>query len=82
MNVSNVMPGVVYLNGEFMPRERATLSVDDRGFIFGDGIYEVTRVVNGRLFEADRTCAAAVRASRIGIDPRLTPEQIIDIHTA
>ena len=48
------MPGVVYLNGEFLPRERATLSVDDRGFIFGDGIYEVTRVVNGRLFEADR----------------------------
>ena len=75
------MPGVVYLNGEFLPRERATLSVDDRGFIFGDGIYEVTRVVNGRLFEADRHMRRLQYGLRgIGIDPRMTPEQIIDIH--
>jgi D-alanine transaminase len=75
------MPGVVYLNGEFLPRERATLSVDDRGFIFGDGIYEVTRVVNGRLFEADRHMRRLQYGLRgIGIDPRITPDQIIDIH--
>jgi D-alanine transaminase len=75
------MPGVVYLNGEFLPRERATLSVDDRGFIFGDGIYEVTRVVNGRLFEADRHMRRLLYGLRgIGIDARLTPEEIIDIH--
>jgi D-alanine transaminase len=75
------MPGVVYLNGEFLPRERATLSVDDRGFIFGDGIYEVTRVVNGRLFEPDRHMRRLQYGLRgIGIDPRMTPEQIIDIH--
>jgi D-alanine transaminase len=41
----------VYLNGEFIPKERAMISVDDRGFIFGDGIYEVVRVVEGRIFE-------------------------------
>ncbi|HEX5074190.1 MAG TPA: D-amino-acid transaminase [Gemmatimonadaceae bacterium] len=75
------MPGVVYLNGEFLPRERATLSVDDRGFIFGDGIYEVTRVVNGRLFEADRHMRRLQYGLRgIGIDPRMTPEQILDVH--
>jgi len=75
------MPGVVYLNGEFLPRERATLSVDDRGFIFGDGIYEVTRVVNGRLFEADRHMRRLQYGLRgIGIDPRLSPDEIIDIH--
>jgi D-alanine transaminase len=44
----------VYLNGEFLPVERATLSVLDRGFIFGDGVYEVWRVVDGRLFEHKR----------------------------
>jgi D-alanine transaminase len=44
----------VYLNGEFLPAERAKLSVLDRGFIFGDGIYEVWRVVDGRLFEHKR----------------------------
>ncbi len=41
----------VYLNGQFVPKERATISVEDRGFIFGDGIYEVVRVIDGRIFE-------------------------------
>jgi D-alanine transaminase len=45
---------IVYLNGQFLPRNEAKLSVDDRGFFFGDGVYEVTRVVRGRLFEWDR----------------------------
>ena len=48
---------LAYLNGSFLPRSAATVSVEDRGFIFGDGVYEVWRVVNGRLFEADRHVA-------------------------
>jgi D-alanine transaminase len=43
----------VYLNGEFIAKERALISVEDRGFIFGDGIYEGVRAVDGRLFEWD-----------------------------
>jgi len=43
----------VYLNGDFIPKDRATVSVDDRGFIFGDGIYEVVRVIDGRIVEWD-----------------------------
>jgi len=75
------MPGVVYLNGEFLPRERAMLSVDDRGFIFGDGIYEVTRVINGRLFEPDRHMRRLEYGLRgIGIEPPMTAAQIIDVH--
>ena len=34
----------VYLNGEFMPIEEAKVPVLDRGFIFGDGIYELVPV--------------------------------------
>ena len=45
---------IVYLNGQFLPRNEAKLSVDERGFFFGDGVYEVTRVVRGKLFEWDR----------------------------
>jgi D-alanine transaminase len=75
------MPGVVYLNGEFLPRERATLSVDDRGFIFGDGIYEVTRVVNGTLFEPERHMRRLEYGLRgIGIDARMTTDEIVGIH--
>lgn len=45
---------IVYLNGSYLPADRAQLSALDRGFVFGDGVYEVWRVVNGRLFEAER----------------------------
>jgi D-alanine transaminase len=45
---------IVYLNGAFLPRERATVSVDDRGFLFGDGVYEVIRVVGGAYIDAGR----------------------------
>jgi D-alanine transaminase len=41
---------IVYLNGEFLPADEAKISVLDRGFIFGDGVYEVIPVYGGRLF--------------------------------
>lgn len=40
----------VYLNGQFLPPDEARVSVFDRGFIFGDGVYEVIPVFGGRLF--------------------------------
>jgi D-alanine transaminase len=45
---------LVYLNGQYVPAGEARVSALDRGFIFGDGVYEVWRVVRGRLFEAAR----------------------------
>jgi D-alanine transaminase len=41
---------IVYLNGSFLPLEDAKISVMDRGFLFGDSIYEVIPAYNGRLF--------------------------------
>lgn len=41
---------MVYLNGEFLPIEQAKISVLDRGFIFGDGVYEVIPVYTRRPF--------------------------------
>ena len=43
----------VYLNGSYLSNSEAKVSVADRGFVFGDGIYEVTRVVNGRFIFED-----------------------------
>lgn len=40
----------VYLNGEFVPIEQAKVSVLDRGFIFGDGVYDVAPAYGGKLF--------------------------------
>ncbi|MGB8517433.1 MAG: D-amino acid aminotransferase [Gallionella sp.] len=41
---------IIYLNGKFMPVENAKVSVLDRGFIFGDGVYEVIPVYARRAF--------------------------------
>jgi len=41
---------IVYLNGSFIPIEKATVSVLDRGFLFADGVYEVIPVYNRCLF--------------------------------
>lgn len=40
----------VFLNGEFVPEERAMISVFDRGFLYGDGLFEGIRVFNGKPF--------------------------------
>ena len=45
---------LVYLNGEFKPIEEAAISVLDRGFLFGDGVYEVIPVYGGRLFRLEQ----------------------------
>jgi D-alanine transaminase len=50
-----------YLNGEYVQADKAKISVTDRGFIFGDGVYEVTRVIEGRVFEWDRHAARLER---------------------
>ena len=40
---------IVYLNGDYMPMDKARISPMDRGFLFGDGIYEVVPSYNGKL---------------------------------
>jgi len=51
-----------YLNGEYSPLDQAKVSVLDRGFIFGDGIYEVVPVYGRRLFRFDEHMARLERS--------------------
>ncbi len=44
---------IIFLNGEFLPIEKAHISPMDRGFLFADGIYEVSAVYNGKLVDND-----------------------------
>ncbi len=44
------MPELAYVNGEFMPIEQAVVPIEDRGYQFGDGVYEVIASYEGRLF--------------------------------
>jgi branched-chain amino acid aminotransferase len=41
---------VIFLNGQFVPAEQAVISVFDRGFLYGDGLFETLRVFNGKPF--------------------------------
>ena len=43
-------PNKVYLNGSFLDYQEAKISVFDRGFLFGDGVYEVMVQINGTRF--------------------------------
>lgn len=48
------MSDIVYLNGKFLPANEAKLGVTDRGFLFGDGVYEVIATYAGVPFEMKR----------------------------
>lgn len=41
---------LIFLNGQFVPEDRAVVSVFDRGFLYGDGLFETVRIFNGNLF--------------------------------
>lgn len=45
------MPDIAFINGRFIPWQEATVSIDDRGFQFGDAVYEVIRTYRGVPFE-------------------------------
>lgn len=45
------MSRIVYVNGEYLAEEDAKISVFDRGFLFADGVYEVSSIINGKLID-------------------------------
>ena len=45
------MTRTVYVNGTYLPEHEATVSIFDRGFLFADGVYEVTSVLDGKLID-------------------------------
>ncbi|MCF2871145.1 D-amino-acid transaminase [Octadecabacter sp. G9-8] len=45
------MSRTVYVNGEYLPEEKATVSIFDRSFLMADGVYEVTSVLGGKLID-------------------------------
>ena len=68
---------IAYLNGQFLPIEDARISVLDRGFLFADGIYEVTAVIDGRLIDsASHLKRLARSADAIGLRVPLAPADI------
>lgn len=72
------MSRIVYVNGEFLPESEARISVFDRGFLFADGVYEVSSVLDrglvdnaGHLARLERSLGALGMAAPVG------PEEIV-----
>jgi D-alanine transaminase len=73
---------IVYVNGSFVPRAEARVSVEDRGFVFGDGVYEVLRVINGRMFAAtfhNARLKRSLEGVRISLAAGDSPERFLEI---
>ncbi len=67
------MPEVAYVNGTFLPLGEAVVPVEDRGFQFADGVYEVVASYGGRPFAMEahlRRLEYSLAALRIGLDIR------------
>src|ERR1700693_533567 len=68
---------IVYLNGQYLPREEARISPEDRGFMFADAIYEVARFYQGRpyrLAEHLSRMREGLADVRIAADSGFSPE--------
>jgi D-alanine transaminase len=70
----------VYFNGAFVQKDEVSISPDDRGFVFGDGVYEVLRADHGHLVHADRhfrRLRRSLRHTRIrGVDVEVLREAV------
>src|SRR5438093_1290815 len=69
---------LVYVDGQFVPRDQAVVSVFDSGFVLGDGIWEGVRLVNGRLVALDQHIDRLYEgASAIALDIGMTRDALV-----
>jgi D-alanine transaminase len=75
------MSRIVYVNGSYVPEAEAKVSVFDRGLLFGDGVYEVTAVLEGRLVDFPPHLARLDRSLKeIGLAPPLGHDALRALH--
>ncbi|MBO7499791.1 MAG: branched-chain-amino-acid transaminase [Fibrobacterales bacterium] len=73
---------LIYVNGKFVPRDQACVSVFDHGFLYGDGVFEGIRAYNGRVFRLkDHIERFYDSAAAIGLDLGLSREEMSDVVT-
>ncbi len=71
----------VYVNGEYLPETEATVSIFDRGFLFADGVYEVTSVLGGKLLDFAGHAARLERSlNELEMAAPCTMDELLEIH--
>jgi D-alanine transaminase len=75
------MSRTVYVNGRYVPEAEAKISIFDRAFLFGDGVYEVTAVLAGRPIDMEAHLARLDRSlEEMAIAPPLTHAELRALH--
>ena len=75
------MQELTYFNGEFVEPGAKVISIDDRGYLFGDSVYEVVRVVKGRCFALSYHQDRLYRSMReMDIPVKMTPDDLTELH--
>lgn len=75
------MKELTYFNGEMVESGAKVVSLDDRGYCFGDGVYEVVRVYNGRTFAFSYHQDRLYRSMReMDIPVRMPPDELQELH--
>ena len=73
------MGAVIYVNGRFVSKNEATVSVYDHGFLYGDGVFEGIRVYQGRIFKLDAHVDRLFESAHtLGIQVPLDRREMID----
>ena len=71
------MSPIAYVNGRYLPMRRAMVHVEDRGYQFGDGVYEVCEVREGRLIDDRRHLARLQRSlDKLRIRAPMSPKAL------
>lgn len=74
------MLNIVFLNGRFVPETQAVVSVFDRSFLYGDGLFEAVRVCQGRLFRWPQHLERFLRgAAHLKIRPPFAPDEMENV---
>jgi len=75
------MTRTVYLNGDYLPEDQAKVSVFDRGFLFADGVYEVTSVLGGKLLDFDGHAVRLARSlGELGMANPIAKDDLLAVH--
>ncbi len=73
------MSSIFHINGNLVPAEQAVIPALDRGFLFGDGVYEVIAVIDGLLLEFERHAARLARSlTEVGIRNPLPRDTLLE----
>ena len=75
------MNRIVYVNGDYLPEEKAKISIFDRGFLMADGVYEVTTILDGKLLDFEGHLNRLRRSlSELDMDDPPDMGNLLEIH--